>query len=115
MTRGEVVLCRFPHARGTPAKLRPALVVQSDFYNRRIDNVLVASITSNLKNAADPAHFLIDIGDAEGQQSGLARNSLVSCINLAVMPQRDVDRAIGRLSDVAMQRVDACLRAAMAL
>jgi mRNA interferase MazF len=89
--------------------------VQSDFYNSRIDNILVASITSNLKNAADPAHFLIDISAVEARQSGLARDSLVSCINLAVIPQRDVDRAIGRLSVVAMQKVDECLRAAMAL
>ncbi|HMO84483.1 MAG TPA: type II toxin-antitoxin system PemK/MazF family toxin [Lacipirellulaceae bacterium] len=48
MTRGDVILCRFPHARGTPPKLRPALVVQSDYYNSRIANVLVAGITSNL-------------------------------------------------------------------
>jgi mRNA-degrading endonuclease toxin of MazEF toxin-antitoxin module len=115
MTRGDVILCRFPHARGTAAKLRPVLVVQSDYYNSRIANLLVASITSNLKNAADPAHVLIDVATVEGQQTGLTQNSLVSCINLAVIPRRDVDRAIGKLSATSMQRVNDALSAALAL
>jgi mRNA-degrading endonuclease toxin of MazEF toxin-antitoxin module len=83
--------------------------------NSRLANLLVAGITSNLKNAADPAHHLIKATTVEGQQSGLTRDSLVSCINLAVIPRRDVDRAIGRLSAAAMQHVDGCLRAALAL
>ena len=115
MKRGEVILCRFPHAGPTPAKLRPALVVQSDYYNQRIANVLVAGITSNLTNAADSAHFLIDVTTVDGQRSGLACNSLVSCINLAVLPPRNVARAIGRLSATAMQQIDVCLRAALAV
>jgi mRNA-degrading endonuclease toxin of MazEF toxin-antitoxin module len=90
-------------------------VVQSDFYNARLTNLLVASITSNLRNAADPAHYLIDVATADGQQSGLTRNSLVSCINLAVIPQRDVDQAIGKLSAATMHKIDEALRAAIGL
>jgi mRNA-degrading endonuclease toxin of MazEF toxin-antitoxin module len=48
MKRGDVILAVFPHTSGTPAKRRPALVVQADFYNQRINNVLLAPITSNL-------------------------------------------------------------------
>jgi len=115
MTRGDVILCRFSHASGTPAKLRPALVVQSDYYNTRLTNLLVAGITSNLTNAADSAHLLIDVANVDGQQSGLLRNSLVSCINLAVVPRRFVDRSIGKLPETMMRRVGDCLRIAMAL
>ena len=86
MNRGDVLICVFPHAGGTPPKNRPALVVQSDHYNKRISNVLIAAITSNMKNAGDESHFLIDVSTAEGKQSGLSLNSLVSCINLAVVP-----------------------------
>jgi mRNA-degrading endonuclease toxin of MazEF toxin-antitoxin module len=46
MKCGDIVLVHFPHASGTAPKHRPALVVQADFYNQRISNVLVASITS---------------------------------------------------------------------
>ena len=115
MKRGDVILCRFPHASTAAAKIRPALVVQSDYYNDRIVNLLVAGITGNLANSADRAHSLIDISTPEGRQSGLERNSLVSCINLAVIPPRTVDRKIGELSESAMKRIDDCLKAALGI
>ena len=113
MKRGEVILCKFPHSSSVPAKVRPALVVQSDYDNDRIVNLLVAGITGNLLNSGDPAHFVIDRSTPEGRQSGLKHNSLVSCINLAVIPPRNVDRKIGRLSEGAMKQVDHCLKHAL--
>jgi mRNA-degrading endonuclease toxin of MazEF toxin-antitoxin module len=115
MKRGDVILCKFPHASSTPAKNRPAVVVQGDYYNQRIANLLVAGVTGNLKNAGDPAHYLIDVSTPEGQTSGLAQNSLVSCINLAVIPPRSVDRKIGELSSLAMQQLDDCLKSALGI
>jgi mRNA interferase MazF len=115
MKRGDVILCQFPHAGVAPSKLRPALVVQSDYYNRRIANLLVAAISSNLVNASDPAHHLIDVSSPAGQQSGLNHDSVVSCINLAVIPPRNVDCKIGELPEDAMQQIDECLRTALAL
>lgn len=115
MRRGDVILCIFPHAGTEPSKRRPALVVQSDHYNQRIANLLVAGITGNLVNAADRAHYLIDLATPDGQQSGLSRNSLVSCLNLAVIPPRFVDRKIGELPEDLMKHVGACLKAALGL
>jgi len=115
MKRGDVILCHFPHTGVAPSKIRPALVVQSDYYNQRITNLLVAAITSNLANASDPAHHLIDVSAPTGQQSGLNRNSVVSCINLAVIPPRNVDRKIGELPETEMEQIDQCLKTALAL
>ena len=108
MKRGDV-LCRFPHASATPSKVRPALVVQSDYYTQRIQNLLVAGITGNLTKANDPAHYLLDVSISVGQQSGLNRNSLVSCINLAIIPSHNVDRVIGSLPRPAMDAVEVCI------
>lgn len=83
--------------------------------NARLANLLVAGITSNLNNVADPSHIQIDVDDPSGQQSGLSRNSLVSCINLAVTPARFVDRAVGFLPASIMAAVDGGLRAALGL
>jgi mRNA-degrading endonuclease toxin of MazEF toxin-antitoxin module len=101
--RGDVILCEFPHARSGPPKLRPALVVQDDYYNQRIANLLVAGITGNLKNAGDCAHYLIEVSTPSGRRSGLRKDSVVSCINLAVMPPASVDRRIGELPAEAMK------------
>jgi mRNA interferase MazF len=115
MKRGDVILCPFPHGSGTPAKLRPAVIVQSDYYNSRIENLLVAGVTGNLANAGDPAHVLVDIATPEGRLSGLTRSSVVSCINLAVIQRRLVSKSIGTLPESLMQQVDQGLRMAMSL
>jgi mRNA-degrading endonuclease toxin of MazEF toxin-antitoxin module len=115
MKRGDVVLAMFPHASGTAPKSRPVLVVQADYYNQRISNVLVASITTNLRRKGDAAHFLVAAATPEGKTSGLTQDSLVSCLNLAVMPVTDIGRKIGELSGVAMQQIDICLKAALGI
>ena len=115
MKRGDVIVALVPHASGTAPKSRPALVIQGDFYNTRIANVLVATITSNLTRKGDAAHWFIDVSTPDGQQSGLKTDSLVSCLNLATLPPANIGRAIGSLTDVMMQEVDKCLKAALGI
>ena len=115
MKRGDIVIAALPHAANTPPKRRPALVVQADFYNQRINNVLLASVTSNLSRRNDSAHFFIDVGTAEGQVSGLKQDSLVSCLNIAVLPTSAIGPKIGELSPAAMQAIDRCLKAALGI
>jgi mRNA interferase MazF len=115
MKRGDVFLAKVPHASGSAPKTRPVLVVQSDYYNRRIGNLLVATITSNLARRNDAAHRFIDVTTPDGQQTGLRQDSLVSCLNLAVIPVADVGAKIGELSDGLMREIDAALKAALGL
>lgn len=115
MRRGDIYLLAFPHADGTTTKDRPVLVVQADFYNQRIGNVLVASITTNLKHRNEPAHVVIDTSTPEGRVSGLRADSLISCLNLAVVRQDRLRKRIGELSVGLMGQVDEALRAALDL
>jgi mRNA interferase MazF len=100
---------------GTAPKTRPTLVVQADYYNQRISNVLVATITSNLARRNDPAHYFLGQGTSEGQSAGLHKDSLISCLNLAVIPGSDVVTKIGNLPRHVMNRVDDCLKAALGI
>lgn len=113
--RGDVLIADFPHATGTQTTRRPVLVVQADYYNQRIHNVVIALVTTNLRNARDPAHFLIDVSTPEGQQSGLSRDSVVSCINLVTVDEDRLVRRIGALSTQAMLEVDKCLKAGLGI
>lgn len=115
MKRGDLVLVKFPHASGLPPKHRPALVVQADYYNQRISNVLLATITSNLNRRGDAAHYFIDLSTTDGKQSGLNQDSLVSCLNLAVLPKSEIGTTIGQLSAQTMLEVDDCLKVALGL
>ncbi len=49
--RGDVVLIDYPFSRGGGAKVRPALVVQNDRDNSRLENTIVAQITSRIDRA----------------------------------------------------------------
>lgn len=116
MQRGDVVLVRFPFSSGTAAKVRPALVVQNDANNRRLNSTIVAMITSNTRLAStEPTQLLIDPATPEGRQSGLLHPSAIKCENLLTVEQLLVLRRIGSLSSAAMIRVDNCLKASLEL
>ena len=113
--RVDVVLASFPFATGTTSPKRPVLVIQADAYNQTMHNAVVAEITSNTGRAHDPAHLLINMATAEGQATGLLRNSLVSCLNLATLHESRFERIIGELSPGLMAQVEKCLKAALEL
>ena len=112
--RGQIVVVDFAVA-GMPKKIRPVLIVQSDLYNRKMTNTIVAMITTNLARATEPTHYLIDIAISEGSRSGLLFTSVVNCNTLTTVRQNEILRVLGSLSPVAMRQIDQCLKAALAL
>jgi mRNA interferase MazF len=115
MSRGDVVLVRFPHPSGLRGKRRPAVVVQDDRYSAVVGTLVVAEITSNLALASDPACLFIDTTTPDGQTTGLIRDSVVSCLTLATVYADAVDQTLGSLSPTLLQRLDGCLKAALGL
>lgn len=115
LTRGDVVLARFPHAAGGKGKKRPVVIVQSDVYNSKLRHVIVAEVTTNLAEAADRANLLIEVATAEGRATGLVQDSVVTCLHLATLSHDRIGKQIGKLSLVLLQKLDDCLKAALAL
>lgn len=114
--RGDVVIVHFPFVSGGRGKNRPALVIQGDFNNRRLQNTIVAMITGNTRLATtEPTQFLIDPAAPEGRSSGLSFPSAVKCENLYTIPQQDILRTLGRLPPPTKAAVDNCLKAALGL
>jgi mRNA interferase MazF len=114
--RGDVVIARFPFAGGGGYKVRPAIVVQCDRLNRQIHNTLLAMVTSKTKLArAEPSQFLIDPSSPDGASSGLTTVSAVKCENLATVTHQDILDTVGHLSDVLVQKLNDCLKAALDL
>lgn len=52
LEQGEIVLFPFPFSDQRRAKLRPAIVVSNDSYNRGSRDVIACGLTTNLANAA---------------------------------------------------------------
>jgi mRNA interferase MazF len=114
--RGDIVIVDFPYSDRTGSKVRPALVVQSDVWNQRIDDTILALITSSSQRRVGvPTQYFIDVSTVEGQRTKLRLNSIVQCENLITHDQRLILRVIGGLSDVAMEKTDTCLKAALGI
>ena len=58
--RGEVVLIDFPYSDNTGSKVRPALVVQVDTLNQRLDDTILALITSSWHRRMGAATQLVN-------------------------------------------------------
>ncbi len=116
VNRGDVVLVPVPLTSGQPGKARPALVVQSDPNNRRLQDTIVAVITSTTRRAqVEPTQLLIEVATPDGRQSGLLHDSAVKCERLHTILQSQVHRTVGSLSAPLMRKIDDCLKKALDL
>ena len=97
--QGDVVWVELPRASGSvPSKRRPAVVLQSDRFNRSaLNTVVVAAVTSNLRLAALPGNVRLARGEA-----GLPRASVVNVTQLATI---DRSAATERIGQVTLRRV----------
>ena len=115
MRRGDVILTFVPNVGAPGGKLRPAVIVQTDQNNARLNETIIAAVTSNLLNVGQPHQFLIELASVDGQATGLLHDSAVRCERLHTIPQSEVRRTIGRLSPVLTQELDRCLKASLGI
>ncbi|MGZ3688947.1 MAG: type II toxin-antitoxin system PemK/MazF family toxin [Bdellovibrionota bacterium] len=92
--QGDLIWVRFPRARGSePAGRRPALVLQSNAFNRsRINNVVVAAVTSNLRFESVPGNVRLNKGEA-----GIPKASVVNVSQLHAIDRTYIEARIGKL------------------
>ncbi|HEV7223067.1 MAG TPA: type II toxin-antitoxin system PemK/MazF family toxin, partial [Pirellulales bacterium] len=67
LSRGDIVLAELRFSDGSGSKIRPALVVQNDLNNRRLQDVILALITSTTRRTSlEATQLLIDIATPDG-------------------------------------------------
>lgn len=110
--RGQVCWVDFGEPRrSAPAKLRPAVIVQSDQYNTsRISTVVVLPITSNTALARHPGNVFVP-----ASASGLPKDSVVNVSQPMTVDRSEVDDTGVDLPSNLMNAVDAGLRRVMDL
>jgi mRNA interferase MazF len=113
--RGDVVLTYVANVGSAGGKVRPALVVQSDHNNARLNETIIAAVTSNTTRKHEATQLLIEIASPQGAASGLLHDSVVRCERLHSIPQSDIRRAIGSLPGALMQSINECLKAALGI
>lgn len=112
MIRGEIWWADLPDPRGSePGFRRPVLIIQANSFNRsRIQTVIVAVISSNLRLADAPGNVLLPT-----HASGLARDSVVNVSQLITLDRSFLTDAVSKISDRLMSEVVAGLRLVLEL
>jgi len=115
VARGDVVLVDFPFASGAGQKLRPAVVVQSDLYNRRLATTILAPVTSNTRHAQEASQVTVEPTTADGALTGLLRPSAIKCENLATVETQLIRRKVGVLAPTLTDQLNAALKTSLSL
>ncbi len=112
MERGDIWWASLPEPVGSsPGHRRPILIIQSDAFNRsRINTVVVAVITGNLKLAEAPGNTLLS-----KRSSGLPKDSVVNVSQLLTIDKSFLLERVSSLSTRKMDQIDKGLRLALEL
>ncbi len=108
--RGDVVLVPIGFTNRWGRKVFPAVVVSSDLYNATSPDVMIASITGNLRAIRHPG----DHRPADWQDAGLLRPSLAQA-KIAAVESSLIARRLGSPSVADLDAVERGLRHALAL
>jgi mRNA interferase MazF len=100
--RGDVVICAAPGDYGKP---RPAVVVQSDLFNKTHSSVAVCFITSHQEDAP-----LFRIPVPSGRITGLKMPSQVMVDKVIAVPRNKITRRAGVLGAGPLKEIDHALR-----
>ena len=112
MQRGEIRWASLPQPHGSgPGLRRPVVVVQSDAFNAsRIQTIVVAVITSNLRLAESPGNILL-----RKRASRLPKDSVVNVSQLLTVDRSFLSKLVGHLPRQQMSRIDEGIRLVLGL
>lgn len=114
--RGDIVVVGYPFADQSGSKVRPALVVQADEWNQRLDYTILAMITSSPRRRVSAAtQILVEIERPELHGTGLRLDSTIQCENLVTYKQSRILKQLGKLPSSLYGQLDECLRATLGI
>lgn len=110
--QGDLFWVRLPPPRGSePSGKRPALIIQSNIFNRsNINTVIVAVITSNLKYESLPGNVRLLKGEG-----GIPKASVINISQLHSIDRSYLEKRIGTLSPTKFELVRKGIRMIFAL
>jgi mRNA interferase MazF len=110
--RGQIWWVELAEPKGSePGYKRPVLIVQSDTFNRsRINTVMVAVLTSNLRLAMAPGNVKLAI-----EKTGLDRESVVNVSQIITIDKQFLEEKIGQVDGGTMDKIDEGIKLVLAL
>ena len=112
MQRGEIWWADLDEPHGSaPGFKRPLVIIQADAFNRsRIQTVVCAVLTSNLRLADAPGNVFVS-----KLESGLPRDSVINISQIVTIDRSTLTERVGKLSGRFRERIDNGLRLVLEL
>jgi len=111
--RGDIVLLSFPFTNLKSSKVRPALVVSEDSFNKISKDRILLFVTS--KKYSTPFNIRVLKSSSSFQATGLKKASTFRVSKLMCLDQSLVQRRLGRADTNLLKKVDAALRCLLGL
>ncbi|MGH9648489.1 MAG: type II toxin-antitoxin system PemK/MazF family toxin [Bryobacteraceae bacterium] len=102
LRRGDIVICAFSGDYGKP---RPAVVVQSNLFNRTHETIMLCPISSELTGLA-----LFRVPLLKAGSTGLRKDSEVMVDKMTASTRSRIRQRVGQLSAPQMNLVDTALQ-----
>jgi mRNA interferase MazF len=112
LTRGDVVLARFPFTDLKGSRLRPAVVVSQGEIGQ---DVVLAAISSVVRGSVAPTDCLVEKTHPEFSITGLQVTSVIRMHKLAAVERSVIVRRLGRLGPLLQAQADRLLRVVLGL
>ena len=103
MKCGDVLLIQFPFTDTAGSKLRPALIVSADGFNRSEDRVFVP--ISSVLRPNDPFVYPISKAHRAFVESGLKCDSFVKWTKPTALSTKVVQRRLGTIDPVTLAEI----------
>ncbi|MFM7438150.1 MAG: type II toxin-antitoxin system PemK/MazF family toxin [Snowella sp.] len=104
--RGDIYLADLNPSRGSEqAGIRPVILVQRQNLECFTRTVVVIPVTTNLRRAQVPGTMLIPAGEG-----GLSQESVALCYQIVVIDKQRLQKQLGTLSAIYLQRLGDALR-----
>lgn len=112
MRRGEIWWASLPEPAGSgPGLRRPLLIVSANSFNdSRINTVVAAVITSNLRLADAPGNVRLPV-----KGTGLSKASVVNVSQIITVDKTFLTRRVGKLNPRLLAEVDDGLRLVLSI
>lgn len=101
--QGDVVLLPFPFTDLTSTKKRPSVIISSERFNKKYNDVIVVAITSQIPNKISEEEILLT--PQEQKDAGLPKLSLIKVGKIVTIDQRLIRKKLGTLSRSTFDKV----------
>jgi mRNA interferase MazF len=108
LKKGDIVLLPFPWTDLSGYKVRPALVISDDAYNKKSKDAVFLFITS--KKYTSDFDYYLDVKDPTFESTGLKSASTFRISKIITLEQNFAKRRLGYADKKLLQRLGAGLK-----